>query len=381
MFSVLSMAYMYITTFLNMPKRSFSDLEDKKKVNAWSEKNEFKPDEVSMYSHKKAIFKCYNEDCGHEFETKIYNISSGSWCPFCSRNNKICGEKSCIPCHKKSFASFHDKDKVNAWSDKNELKSHEVSISSHEKAIFKCYDEVCGHEFETKIYIISSGGWCPFCSKHNRKLCGEKSCIPCRKKSFASFKDKDKVNAWSDKNELKSHEVSLFSHKKAIFKCYKCTYEFESNIYDISRGGWCPSCYASKNKFIEKLVEFFYGMRMKYDVEVSVKCGDRLLRWDMVVYNKVREFYIESDGEQHFSVEGLIRSWRTNICKEDAQNKFEDQRKRDLLKEKYIVDNDKLLFRISHKQFNQLENLVGIMISKSDNDDKGVVKMDDIYDW
>jgi len=29
----------------------------------------------------------------------------------------------------------------------------------------------------------------------------------------------------------------------------------------------------------------------------------------------------------------------------------------------------------------QLENLIGIMISISDNDDKGVVKMDDIYDW
>ena len=122
-------------------------------------------------------------------------------------------------------------------------------------------------------------------------------------------------------------------------------------------------------------------MEMKYDVEVKVECGGRILKWDMVVYNKEREFYIESDGEQHFSVEGLIRSWRTSISKEDAQKKFEDQRERDLLKEKYIVDNDKLLFRISYKQLKKLKFLIGIMISKSDNDYKGVVKMDDIYNW
>ena len=80
-------------------------------------------------------------------------------------------------------------------------------------------------------------------------------------------------------------------------------------------------------------------------------------------------------------MEGLIRSWRTSISKEDAQKKFEDQRERDLLKEKYIVDNDNLLFRISYKQLKKLKFLIGIMISKSDNDYKGVVKMDDIYNW
>ena len=169
---------MYITTFLNMPKRSFSDLEDKKKVNAWSEKNEFKPDEVSMYSHKKAIFKCYNEDCGHEFESMIFHISSGTWCPFCSQNRKLCGEKTCIPCHKNSFASFHDKDKVNALSEKNGFKAHEVTIFSHEKAIFKCYNEECGREFKLKIYHVSSlNMWCPCCN--GDKFCKKSACIPC----------------------------------------------------------------------------------------------------------------------------------------------------------------------------------------------------------
>ena len=445
-----------------MPKRSFSDFEDKKKVNAWSEKNELKAHEVSIYSHKKAIFKCYNKDCGHEFKRYIYNITSGSWCPFCAKYKKtLCGEKSCIPCRKNSFVSFHDKDKVNAWSDKNELKSHEVPLFSSKTAIFKCYNEECGREFELMIYQVSSHGnqWCPccngntFCNKsicipcynksfssfkdkdkvnswseknefkqnqvkfssdkkaifkcyneecgrefelkidnvtsgkqwcpccNSDKFCNKSICIPCYNKSFSSFKDKDKVNSWSDKNEFKQNEVSLFSSKKAIFKCFKCEHEFKSIISQISRGRWCKFCHAMKNKFIKKLVEIFYDMGIKYDVEVSVKCGGRILRWDMVVYNNKREFYIESDGEHHFSFEGLVSSCRTNISNEKAQKEFEYQREKDLLKEKHIVDNNKLLFRISYNQFDDLEELVQEMISKSNKKNKGVVKMDDIYDW
>ena len=372
---------MYITTFLNMPKRSFSEFKDKNKVNAWSEKNKLKAHEVSFYSHKKAIFKCYNEDCGHEFESMIFHISTGSWCPFCSRNNKLCGENSCIPCHKKSFAYFHDKDKVNAWSYKNKLKPYEVTIYSHEKVIFKCYNEECRRDFEIEIYRISKDkNWCPCCN--GSIFCSKKECVPCYNKSFASFKDKDKVNAWSYKNEFKQYEVSLFSNKKAIFKCFKCNNEFESYIYDITKHGtWCKFCYAIKNKFIKKLFEIFDKMNIEYDFEIPVECEGRYLRWDIVVYKNDREFYIESDGKHHFSVKGILSIKHGMISNEEAEIKFQDQRERDLLKEKNIIDNNKLLFRISYRQFNQLEKLVGIMISISDNDDKGVVKMDDIYDW
>ena len=362
-----------------MPKRSFYDFEDKKKVNAWSEKNEFKAHEVSLFSNKKAIFKCYNKDCGHEFESIISNISNGSWCQFCVRNKNLCGKKSCIPCYKNSFASFKYKNKVNSWSDKNELKVHEVSISSGKKAIFKCYNEECGREFELKIcHVTSSNRWCPCC---NGVTFCNKNCVPCYSKSFASFHNKDKVNSWSEKNHMKQNEVSMYSNKKAIFKCYKCTYEFKTRIFSISNGQWCKFCHAMKNKFIKKLVDIFDVMGIKYDVEVIVKCEGRILRWDMVVYKNGREFYIEVDGEQHFSVEGIINIKRKNISNEKAQKEFEDQREKDLIKEKHIVNNNKLLFRISYKQFDDLEELVQEMISKSNENNKGVVKMDDIYDW
>jgi len=193
--------------------------------------------------------------------------------------------------------------------------------------------------------------------------------------------EKNHVLCWSDKNILKPIQVAKGSHKKIIFNCNKCPHEFESTLGDITNGTWCPFCNASKNKFIRKLFEIFDKMNMKYKVESQVKCGDRILRWDMIVYNNEREFYIESDGEQHFSDKGLMIFTRGTISNEYNECKFKDQRDRDLLKEKHIIDNNKLLFRISYRQFNQLENLVKDMISKSDEGHKGVVKMDDIYDW
>jgi len=363
-----------------MPKRSFSDFEDKKKVNAWSEKNELKAHEVSIYSNKKAIFKCYNEDCGCEFKLGINRVTlMNRWC-YCCNGVTFCNKTLCIPCYNKSFASFKDKNKVNSWSDKNELKQNKVTICSNKKAIFKCYNEECGREFELKICQVSvNNNWCPCCT--GPILCKKKECIPCKKKSFMSFHDKDKVNSWSPKNHTNPYEVSLFSREKAIFKCFKCSHEFKSYIFNISNGNWCNFCHAMKNKFTKKLFEIFDVIGMKYDVEVAVKCGGRRLRWDMVVYNKEQEFYIEVDGEHHFSVEGIININRKNISNEKAQKEFEDQREKDLLKEKNIVDNNKLLFRISYNQFDDLEELVQEMISKSNEKSKGVVKMDDIYDW
>ena len=383
MFSVLITYFAHvITTFLNMPKRYFSDFEDKDKVNAWSDKNKLKAHEVSLFSHKKAIFKCYNQDCSREFEIEIHNVTgkSNKWCP-CCKGNTFCGKETCKSCLKKSFASFEDKNKVNAFSKKNKFKPHEVKISSQKKATFECYNEECGREFELIINRITSVvQWCPCCD--GNKLCGEETCIPCRKKSFAFFEDKNKVNAFSNKNNFKPHEVAFSSKKYAIFECYKCPREFKKKIYTITKQGlWCPVCNALKNKFIKKLFDFFYGEGMKPEMEVQVECEGRTLRWDMVVSKDERKFYIESDGEHHFSVNGLIGVYRNKVSNEEAGIKFQDQRARDLLKEKHIVDNDKLLFRISYRQFDKLEELVKEMISKSNEGYKGVVKMDTIYNW
>ena len=101
----------------------------------WSDRNEKKPDDVALNSHKKFWFNC---ECGHTFESSLLNINKGNnWCPYCY-NRKLCG--NCDKCNEKSFASHS---KSICWSDKNEIKPNEVLKGSEKKNYFNC--DKCNH--------------------------------------------------------------------------------------------------------------------------------------------------------------------------------------------------------------------------------------------
>lgn len=62
----------------------------------WSEKNELKPTEVSVASHKKIIWKCKH---GHEWEASVKSRTvNGTGCPYCSHNKVLAGLST--PCGK-----------------------------------------------------------------------------------------------------------------------------------------------------------------------------------------------------------------------------------------------------------------------------------------
>ena len=55
----------------------------------WSKKNEIKPTEVTVGSHKKVIWKCR---LGHECTASVKSRSiNGSGCPYCSHNKVLVG--------------------------------------------------------------------------------------------------------------------------------------------------------------------------------------------------------------------------------------------------------------------------------------------------
>ena len=55
----------------------------------WSKKNEIKPTEVTVGSHKKVIWKCR---LGHEWTASVKSRSiNGSGCPYCSHNKVLVG--------------------------------------------------------------------------------------------------------------------------------------------------------------------------------------------------------------------------------------------------------------------------------------------------
>ena len=109
-----------------------------KLASEWSEKNEIKPTEVSIGSHKKVIWQC---KLGHEWTATVKSRTiNGTGCPYCS--------------HNKVLAGFNDlatvfPDVAAEWSDRNEKKPTEVTAFANSKIWWKC--KTCGYEWNTLI--------------------------------------------------------------------------------------------------------------------------------------------------------------------------------------------------------------------------------------
>lgn len=139
-----------------------------------------------------------------------------------------------------SFEKSFAKSKMSKyWNyEKNIKNPDEVSLCSAQKFWFAC--EKCNHDFLTNPHSISKGSWCPYCSVPTRKLCDDKKCTYCYKKSVASHK---KSCYWSKQNIMLPRMILLTSQKKFWFDCEKCMHTFlmsPSSIY--FKNTWCPYC-------------------------------------------------------------------------------------------------------------------------------------------
>ena len=63
------------------------------------------------------------------------------------------------------------------------------------------------------------------------------------------FSENPKSKFWSDRNEKKSNEVALNSHKKFWFDC-ECGHEFDIQLNNVNTGRWCSYC--SNKKLCEQ---------------------------------------------------------------------------------------------------------------------------------
>jgi len=303
--------------------RSFASHEKSK---LWSKKNKNKPREIFKNSGLHFIFDC--DICEHEYSTRVVSVVSGCLCGFC-QNKYLCGEKTCTVCFNKSFAS-HEKSKY--WSKNNKKKPYEVFRSSCCHFKFDC--NICEHEFEIRLDLISRGSWCCFC--FGKELCSNDTCDFCYNKSFASH---EKSKYWSKKNKQSSRQVNKRSDQKAIFDCPLCDEEYESMCYSVANGA---SCNCTVNKTESKLFKWLTTDKgycvtrgAKFDFCKNIETG-RHLPFDFVIDILITEFdgssrimriLIELDGEQHFK--DMI-CWR-------SLNK--DQRERDVYKTKKANEN------------------------------------------
>lgn len=290
------------------------------KVKFWSSKNEESPEFVLKKGDKKIWFNC--DECNHDFEKQIKTVTNrNGWCPYCV-NQKLCDNEQCKECFEKSFAS-HEKAKF--WSSKNSISPRQIFKGSGEKCWFNC--DKCCHWFIKNIHAITGekNGWCPYCV--NKKMCDNDKCKECFNKSFASH---EKVKCWSLKNNISPRHLFQGDSGRYWFNCDKCTHDFESVLYNVKSGYWCPFCVnKTETKLYKILKEKYPTIIHQFKVEWCKNIT--YLPFDFCIPEY--KIIIELDGPQHFI---QIMEWNTP----------EEQLNRDKFKEQCANDNNYSIIRI-----------------------------------
>jgi very-short-patch-repair endonuclease len=242
---------------------------------------------------------------------------SNNWCPYCY-NRKLCG--ICNNCYNKSFAS-HPKSVY--WSNKNNLKPHEVLKGSEKKIYFNC--DKCPHTFEIVLKCITSKGqWCQYCA--HQKLCENENCSMCFNNSFASI---ERSKYLHDKT-INPRTLFKRTNKKFEFDCDVCNKSFSSQLSDVTKGVWCSFCVNKTETILfDKMITIYPTLKRQYKVDWCKNI--KHLPFDFVIHE--RKIIVELDGKQHFE---QIGNWLSP----------EENRKNDLYKMKCANENGYSVIRI-----------------------------------
>ena len=118
-------------------------------------KNESTPYDVALFSNAEAWWKCSE---GHSWRAGIYSRSKGHGCPFCSGHRLSDSNR----------LSINKPELVGEWDfGKNELTPHDVTVSSNDKAWWRCAE---GHSWRARVHHRSEGHGCPKCAKRTSQI-------------------------------------------------------------------------------------------------------------------------------------------------------------------------------------------------------------------
>jgi len=274
-------------------------------------------------------FKC--DKCEHSFDSKLPNIKTGHWCPYCSHNPILC-DNDCKICFQKSFASCIEKTpsgnlKVECWNfEKNNKKPREVTLSSSsDKYWFNC--DKCAHSFVKVLSSISKESeqpqWCPYCCIPTNELCKDIDCKICYNSSFESYKGTTKnglliTQCYNKiKNKCSPRDIIKGSGKKYWFNCFDCKHELHLIISDVtSNNSWCGYCSTPVKHLCNKNeCNFCYNNSFSsYDGKTSkeklkVECWD----YDKNGTIKPRDIIKGSGKKYWFNCDNCPHSFKTNI--------------------------------------------------------------------
>ena len=249
---------------------------------------------------EKFCYKCnefYSTDecwiCWKEKAVVMYEKCSNK-----KRGQYLCDKLDCYYCYNLSFASFHDKWKMEIIDNENKFlyegykinffnfikngKSPRfVSKGTDTKYLFTCY--ICNHNFNSNICNITGNSkkWCKFCS--NQVLCDNLNCDFCFNKSFDSYEDKEKIKCWNLtlNKGITPRQVFRSTSYKFWFTCYKCKHDFDISLNNVTgpRKNWCRFCSDPPKELCNNLnCDFCFNKSFdSYEDKEKIKCWNLTL--------------------------------------------------------------------------------------------------------
>ncbi|MFX1512415.1 MAG: zinc-ribbon domain-containing protein [Promethearchaeota archaeon] len=192
-----------------------------------------RPEDVSYASHKKVWWRCSKEDCGYEWDTRIVNRTRSKGCPACTGRHLTDRNRLSI-CFPELATEWHP-------TKNGMLRPEDVSYGSHKKVWWRCSEEDCGYEWDTRITSRTSGRGCPACA--GRQVTDRNRLSICFPELAAEWHP-------TKNGKLRPEDVSYGSYKKVWWVCSEenCGYEWDATISNrttsvqtTERRG-CPNC-------------------------------------------------------------------------------------------------------------------------------------------
>jgi len=180
------------------------------------EKNTRPIEEISTGSQYKAWWQC--RTCDNQWEVRVSHRVKGSGCPKCAGKHRI----SLIE------EAPH---LVEEWmSEKNVRPIEEITSGSGYKAWWQC--RACDNQWEATVGNRVKGNGCLPCSQLIRK-----------NRPYIVDKYKNLIEEWvSEKNSRPIEEITAGSNYRAWWKCRACDQQWESRVYERTKGSGCPRC-------------------------------------------------------------------------------------------------------------------------------------------
>lgn len=285
-------------------------------------------DILSYYRNERgrkiAIIKDKN---GYKYKSALFNLIRGETPYFVHLRNPFSLEN------------------ISIWLLKNNKKfkllDENVYRGNSEKLFFICL--VCNEIFDsTWNWITNMNCECPFCAgKRIGKI------------NNLSIVKPDLISDWDyDKNKIAPINFTSHSNQKVWWRCRICDFEWETRVADRFMGSGCPKCDSSRGEKI--IYNFLFENKIDFKKEFPLLgCKYKgQLRVDF--YLPSHNLVIEYNGNHHYQPVRFSYS----VSEEKALENFENQKKKDKIKEEYCITNKINLLVIPYWDYDDIENIL-----------------------